>query len=59
MKFRNLFVSLVLAGAIMVSSITVLAQEATPESGGVTAGGRWRRVWRVRRGTRGGARVCR
>ena len=43
MKFRNLFVSLVLAGAIMVSSITVLAQEATPESGGVTAGGRW---WR-------------
>ena len=40
MKFRNLFVSLLLAGAIMVSSMTVLAQDTTLESGGVTAGGR-------------------
>lgn len=38
MRISRLFVGLVLAGAMLVSAIAVVAQEATPEPGTVTAG---------------------
>ena len=38
MKFFNLFISLLLAGAIIGTAITVLAQDATPDAGIVTTG---------------------